>query len=381
MKVIGVVQCKNEWGLIAMSVSYALLNHVDAVWLLDDGSSDESAAGYELLKKTWGDRLTVVYLDSIGFEQEAITNTLIQLARLTEKPDWIYPFDADEFLVLDGGGSLRDLLAAQPDGVDELRYSVSNFVSPRDFDENSIADYRRQKFRSKATRVASIETKVIEITSGAATFFDFGFMKKVVIRARGDNRLDRGSHSSKVFGRAKSSVDIETMRAVHLPMITRQRIDRKAKQGKAHIDVGAPGGRGWQNQFIYRQEQAGKLDHFWEQHSIDPANVPDTVIETDMFVTAIESTIQRLTTAFGTDDLRKAGGTKLPAGRGAQTTFGLDEVVRVGHAFQVHTNAILRRNNQERRATPAHKAKKALKKTQRSLRKFVRRLLGRGGGS
>lgn len=379
MKVIGVVQCKNEWGLIAMSVSYALQNHVDAVWLLDDGSTDESAAGYGVLKRMWGDRFTVIFLDSIGFEQEAITNTLIQLAKRAENPDWIYPFDADEFLVLDGGGSLREVLAAQPDGVDELRYAVSNFVSPRDFNENSIADYRRQRFRSKATRVASIETKVTEITSGSATFFDFGFMKKVIIRARSDIRLDRGSHSSKVFGRDKLSVALDTMRAVHLPMITRQRIERKAKQGKAHMDVGAPGGRGWQNQFIYRQEQAGKLDQFWEQHSIDPESVPDTVVETDIFATAIESTIGALTAMFGTDDLQRPGGKNLTTGRGEQTVFGLNDVVRVSHAFQDHTNAILRRNNRERRATLAHKTKKVWKRTQRSLRKTLQRLLGRGG--
>lgn len=379
MKVLGVVQCKNEWGLIAMSVSHALLHHVDAVWVLDDGSSDQSAAGYELLRKQWGDRFTVIHLDSIGFEQEAITNTLIQLAVLNEKPDWIYPFDADEFLVLDGGGSLRDVLERQPDTVDEIRYAVKNFVSPRDFNENSMADYRRQRFQSKATRVASIQTKVNEIQSGQATFFDFGFMNKVIIRARSENRLDRGSHSSKIFGRSKVSVDGEGIRAVHLPMLTRTRIDRKAKQGKAHIDVGAPGGRGWQNQFIYRQEQAGKLDEFWEQHSVDPTNIPDFVHETDVFSDAIGSTIDLLTTAFGTDDLTRAGGKILPTGRAPQTTVGLDDVVRVSHVFQGHTNALLRKAKAERHATSAYKSEKAWKKFRQSVRRRIRSLLGRRG--
>lgn len=381
MKVIGVVQCKNEWGLIAMSVSYALVNHVDAVWVLDDGSSDQSAAGYALLKKMWGDRFTVIHLDSIGFEQEAITNTLIQLAILNESPDWIYPFDADEFLVLDGGRSLRELLTEQPESVDEIRYGVKNFVSPRDFNENSLADYRRQTFRSKAMRVASIDTKAREIAAGTATFFDFGFMSKTVIRARANNRLDRGSHSSKVFGRDKVSVASESMRAVHLPMLTRQRIDRKAKQGKAHMDVGAPGGRGWQNQFIYKQEKLGLLDQFWEQHSIDPTDVPDSVTETTMFSDAVESTIELLTVAWKSDNLLAPNGKKLPSGRAPQTTVGLDDVVRVGFAFQEHTNALLRRNNHDRRARLGYRFGKAIKNTRKSFRRTVRRLLGRGGGS
>lgn len=381
MKVIGVVQCKNEWGLIAMSVSYALLNHVDAVWVLDDGSSDQSAAGFELLKKQWGDRLTVLQLDSIGFEQEAITNTLIQLAVLSEKPDWIYPFDADEFLVLDGGRSLREFLQEQPTSVDEVRYGVKNFVSPRDFNENSLADYRRQQFRSKAVRVASIETKEREIAAGTATFFDFGFMSKTIIRALPNNRLDRGSHSSKVFGRDKVSVTSESMRAVHLPMLTRQRIDRKAKQGKAHMDVGAPGGRGWQNQFIFKQEKLGLLDQFWEQHSIDPTDVPDSVTVTTRFTDAVEPTIEFLTAAWKTDDLLAPNGKKLPSGRAPQTTVGLDDVVRVGFAFQEHTNALLRRNNHDRRASAGYRLTKMWRTTRKSLRRSVRRLLGRGNAS
>lgn len=381
MKVVGVVQCKNEWGLIAMSVSYALLNHVDAVWVLDDGSSDESAAGYVHLKKLWGDRLTVLHLDSIGFEQEAITNTLIQLAMLTEQPDWIYPFDADEFLVLDEGRSLRELLAEQPEPVDQVRYQVANFVSPRDFNENSIADYRRQTYRSIAARAASIETKTREIAAGTATFFDFGFMSKTVIRARSNIRLDRGSHSSKVFGREQISATSDTMRAVHLPMLTRQRIDRKAKQGKAHIDARAPGGRGWQNQFIYKQEQQGLLDEFWDRHSIDPANVPSTVTDTTMFSDAIESTIVYLTSQFGTDDLHAPRGTKLASGRSAQTSLGLDEVVRVAFAFQEHTNALLRRSNHDRRATPQYRLRRAWREFRKSFVRALRRLVGRGGGS
>lgn len=381
MKVIGVVQCKNEWGLIAVSVSHALLNHVDAVWVMDDASSDESAAGYGHLKKVWGERLTVLNLDSIGFQQEAITNTLIQLAMLTEQPDWIYPFDADEFLVLDEGRSLRELLAEQSDSVDQVRYGVKNFISPRDFDENSIADYRRQIYRSKANRVASIETKAREIAAGTAAFFDFGFMSKTVIRARPNIRLDRGSHSSKVFGREQVSMTSEMMRAVHLPMLTRERIDRKAKQGRAHVDAGAPGGRGWQNQFIYKQEQQGRLDEFWNRHSIDIADVPSTVTETALFTDAIEPTLAFLTAQFGSDNLRTPHSTELSTGRSAQTTIGLDEVVRVAFAFQEHTNALLRFNNKRRRATLGYRVTKAWRRSRKSAVRAVRRMMGRGGGS
>jgi hypothetical protein len=377
VRVIGVVQCKNEWGLIAMSVSHALLNHVDAVWVLDDGSSDQSAAGYELLSKKWGNRLTVIHLDSIGFEQEAITNTLVQLAVLREQPDWVYPFDADEFLILDDGASLRELLLDQPDNVDEVRYTVKNFVSPTDFDENRISDYRRQRFQSKALRVASIQTKEHEIRDGTATFFDFGFMSKVIFRAQSNVRLDRGSHSTKIFGRAKVSVSATTVRAVHLPMLSRARVERKAQQGKAHLDVGAPGGRGWQNQFIYKQQQTGKLDEFWIQHSINPADVPNSVVETSVFSDAIEATIGVVTSLVGSDDLLAPAGGKLPSRRAVQTEVGLADVVRVGLAFQAHTSSLLHKANRERRATMVYKVQRAVKRARKNVRKFLQSLRGR----
>ena len=381
MRVVGVVQCKNEWGLIAMSVSHALLKHVDAVWVLDDGSSDQSAAGYELLAQQWGDRLKVLHLESIGFEQEAITNTLVQLSVLGEQPDWVYPFDADEFLVLDDDASLRDLLRSQPDDVDEVRYNVKNFVSPRDFDENKISDYRRQRFQSKARRVASIQTKEREIREGTATFFDFGFMSKVVFRVRNNVRLDRGSHSTKIFGRAKVSVSAPTMRAVHLPMLSRARVERKAQQGKAHMDVGAPGGRGWQNQFIYKQQQLGKLDEFWVQHSIDPSDVTDAVVETTLFSDSIKETVDVITALVGSEDLLAPAGKKLPSRRAAQTVVGLADVVRVGHAFQVHTTALLHEANRKRRASVGFRFQRAVKRTRKSASKLLLSILRKAKGS
>jgi len=381
VRVVGVVQCKNEWGLIAMSVSHALLQHVDAVWVLDDGSSDQSAAGYELLAQQWGDRLKVLHLESIGFEQEAITNTLVQLSVLGEQPDWVYPFDADEFLVLDDGASLRELLSSQPADVDEVRYSVKNFVSPRDFDENKISDYRRQRFQSIARRVASIQTKEREIREGTATFFDFGFMSKVVFRVRTNVRLDRGSHSTKIFGRAKVSVSAPTMRAVHLPMLSRARVERKAQQGKAHMDVGAPGGRGWQNQFIYKQQQLGKLDEFWIQHSIDPSDVTDAVVETALFSDSIKETVDVVTALVGSDDLLAPAGKKLPSRRAAQTVVGLADVVRVGHAFQAHTTALLHEANRERRASIGFRFQRVVKRTRKSANKFLLSILRKAKGS
>src|SRR5262249_35853313 len=83
-RIIGIVQCKDEWGLIGVAISHALANHVDEVHVIDDGSNDRSAAGFEHLERLWGDRLHIHHLDLPGFYQEAVTNTVISMIAPSE---------------------------------------------------------------------------------------------------------------------------------------------------------------------------------------------------------------------------------------------------------------------------------------------------------
>jgi hypothetical protein len=106
MKIVGIVFAKNEWGLIVVSISHALINHVDEVYVVNHASTDQTFNGLNHLKKLWGERLHIITINNIGFFQEEATNTIIQISKKSN-PDWIYVFDADEFLLADESTSLK----------------------------------------------------------------------------------------------------------------------------------------------------------------------------------------------------------------------------------------------------------------------------------
>jgi hypothetical protein len=58
------------------------------------------------------------------------------------------------------------------------------------------------------------------------------------------------------------------LRAGHLPLLSRNRLGLKSRQGQGYMDAGFPRSHGWQSQMVRRVELAGRLDEFWTAHSI-----------------------------------------------------------------------------------------------------------------
>ena len=70
-KVVGLIQARNEWPLLAISISHALLNHVDVVYLLKHNCTDGSDEGINRLQSLWKGRLRVLEFNDDQFLQEA----------------------------------------------------------------------------------------------------------------------------------------------------------------------------------------------------------------------------------------------------------------------------------------------------------------------
>lgn len=49
MLIHGIVVCRNDWGMLALSISNVLANHADVVHVLNHGSSDYTAHGLKIL--------------------------------------------------------------------------------------------------------------------------------------------------------------------------------------------------------------------------------------------------------------------------------------------------------------------------------------------
>jgi hypothetical protein len=105
------MQVRDEWPLVALSASHALLVHVDELYILDHCSSDGTSYGLQKLQELWPGRLHVLTSEVDDFWQEACTSVLIEVSQASAS-DWLYLLDADEFLHVDDRASdLRRALA------------------------------------------------------------------------------------------------------------------------------------------------------------------------------------------------------------------------------------------------------------------------------
>ena len=344
-KIVGVVLCRNEWGLIAVSISYALLNHVDEVYVLDHSSDDETRNVLCRLKNIWGERLKVFEIRDVAFDQEAMTNTLIHFAKSSD-PDWIYVFDADEFLLVDSGYSLKSVVqGATPDQI-AISYSVDNFISTEDFDEYSLADYRKLRYKSVPARPYSAASASEEIYAGRSTFFDYPFPPKVVFRRSDLIRLQAGSHQVYYFGNSAKVGPDKRVRCAHLTFPTMKRLATKARMGEEFAKKGFPAFHGWQAQLIYKLEKEGRLDWFWGRHSI-PKNAegklqpPAHVIDHD-FVEALDSTLAFLEDVFGSLNIPKFENGPMPDSPAAESMIPMHQVVQLCHTLLNQMDPLIR---------------------------------------
>ena len=280
-RVVGLLAVRDEWPLAAVALVHALLHHVDAVVVLDHASRDATPAGLALLKASaLGERIQLLHLDSEAFRQEAFMNAMVEVSQAWA-PDWIYPFDADEFLLAPGG--LKALLASLPEQLLAVHYPLENWISTPDFDDSDLDGYLNLQIRSLPDLAMPpvMEPSMVQaIAEGQTNYFRRPFGGKVIFRNTTTAWLEAGSHSLRPFLRSQSLLAHRThLRGAHVPLLSRVRLNRKAAIGRRHQQAGAPSSFGWQNQMLAHLEQQGRLDEFWSRHALDPDD--DTAITSD----------------------------------------------------------------------------------------------------
>jgi len=350
-KIAGVVVSRDDWGLLAVSVTHALLNHVDEVFILDHGSTDQTVHGLRHLQRLWPERIRTLRSNSDRFEQESATNVVAQLA-LQRSPDWIYVFDSDEFLITAQGTSLREILRdLKPDQV-ALRYPVNNFISTVDFDEHRLDHYQQVRVRAKPSRHYDEAQAYTALYEGSATFFDFPFVSKLMFRARALSRLTAGAHQLMHFGGHGVEHQDTRVHCAHLTLPSRQKLERKAEQGSAYIRMGMPANFGWQAQLIHRLKSESKLDWFWARHSVPNGSVDASLTvpyETDTsLVESLALTLKLLEQSFKGNDLRRIGDIPLGCDEAPTTDVSLDETIDLCAALQRQTDVLIQHIRQRK---------------------------------
>lgn len=305
-KIIGVIQARDEWPLVTLSISHALMHHVDEVFILNHAGGDASFQKIIKALDLWRGRVHLFNLYDERYWQEASSSVLVELCQ-SVSPDWIYFFDADEFLLTQDCVPLRQILNGVDAKCSVIRYEFQNWISTDDFDPAHLDHYRNLVWRAlpDLSRNLYTQTVVDEIWQGNLNFFDVPSDSKVIFRNDCGFWPCAGAHNVQGNTVVETfQIDSETLRAVHLPFLSRDRLQLKAKQGEALIQSGFEARHGWQNQLIYRFWKEGLLDQFWKSHSIGPRQtscgrkLPSFVID-DGLARAIEPVLSLLEEGFG----------------------------------------------------------------------------------
>lgn len=269
-RVLGVLIARNEWPLLGISITHALVNHVDELIVVDHDSTDETQAGLAALQKRWGNKIQVLHMCEGTFHHEE-TNLILKTMYQDREFDWVYPIDADEFLITPNNVSLKQLLAQVPESNKVVRYELHNFVAPSDFVEDEFQRY--SQLREKAVVIPDFqlthETIFETVLSGDLNFFDVPFDSKVVFRLPQESWAIGGSHFMLGVEReSEFKFPEEEIFVAHLPFLTRERLVRRAERGRTLVTTGYSRDHGWQSQVVDQMAIEGRLDEYWQSNSI-----------------------------------------------------------------------------------------------------------------
>ena len=269
IRVLGFVMAKNEWPLLGLAITHALSCDIDHIVVVNHASSDETYNGLQRLKLKWPTRITIINLKIKSYFQE-VSSAVILSSINAHEYDWVYVFDADEFLLYPHKTSFIQLLESIPKNVDAIKYELDQWVTPHDMNDLEISSYKNIKKRSVPcifiNHPGEILAKLIE--KGHVNYFDVPFPQKIIVRGDYAHLLTAGAHGvSAELKLVEQKMDPSVLRVGHLPLLSKRRLKLKAEHGRLVIEEGYPPNHGWQNQALYQLELAGGLETYWRNHS------------------------------------------------------------------------------------------------------------------
>jgi hypothetical protein len=300
-KVLGLVMARNESSLITLSVSHAINSLCDKVLILLHESSPAFEREVVNLSKIWPDKIISLKLVGGEYQQKKTMQVLNFLASRMEF-EWIYPFDADEFMISVDRDLFKKYLNNVDDSILSLRYELENWVSNEDLKIDSYQSFL--SIRNRAVPMVNLPLDALtmrsEIQKGNLNYFDFEFESKIIFRNRLPYVLSAGSHSlEELPSEYESILPKEMFKVAHTPLLSRERLSLRVEQGRKLIEEGFPIWHGWQSQMVYEIHQEGKLEQFWLNHSVTSAaqktpGTKFTSVTDHAFASAIEPTIKFL---------------------------------------------------------------------------------------
>jgi glycosyl transferase family 2 len=256
IKLTAVMVVRNEADLLDLNLRYHAAQGVSDFRIVDNGSSDATAARLRALAKELKLSWTI---DHSGYHQADIVTELAAEA-FRAGADWILPVDADEFWSA-GASTLAQALATCTAEAIEAR--VVNFIQDRHTTRRGAAALLTMSSRARALHPYDGCRALIEARQLA--FVEMEYPNKWLPRATAGLRIRAGAH-----GAAATSADVAAPARIvclHAPIRSRQVLEARAEHGRRLIEAGYPPEHGWHNQRWQRLQLEQRLDAEWESNS------------------------------------------------------------------------------------------------------------------
>jgi hypothetical protein len=231
MKIHGVVIARNEWPLLSLSISHALFYHVDKVFVIDHSSTNDTKNGLVELQKVWPNRIEVFRYEDTLFDQEALTNILLDISN-KENPDWNFIFDADEFLVSPTRKSIKEHLTSLGDRWNAIAIQLENYIVPLGFIDNRLDDYKLiDHYVTSVNHVVDRDEFHKQVKRNEKLLHEFRVPSKVLVKNNAGDFVDSGQHQLK-YGDGKlwelwdttvAATNIQDWLICHLPYTSLKR--------------------------------------------------------------------------------------------------------------------------------------------------------------
>jgi hypothetical protein len=288
---------RDEWPIAGVAIAHALENYVDTVVVIDHKSTDGASQGLASLEKHYPGRIIRFFLPAEGFFQTA--SQLTAMSQLDQEAfDWVYVFDADEFLIEGEQFSLRQYLADIPKEVGAVSYRISNWVMQKpknnDFEPNDLL-LTRNRVLPKNTVPNGFQEKYDAIFNGKINYLDMPASNKVIVRSKHFTALRPGAHSTIGKVHAINASEHE-FSVAHVPFYSKAKLNNRVAHGKNQRSLHFHRSHSWHNGLLYDLSLAGRLDQFWEtvKTDNDSAAMPVNLIEDPRLALTLEATLKTI---------------------------------------------------------------------------------------
>ena len=257
--IFGVMMVRNERDILPVNLQYHLDSGIDHILVVDNGSTDGTAAILEEFAST--DRVHV--FSRPGPFHQADTTTELAREAFLRGARWVLPIDADEFWHVPGG-RLPDVLDDYPD-TGALEVEVVNFVQRREQDALDVRGLLTMTRRVPAPIGAAGEAADL-VESGRIAFVEIRYPPKHVSRACITLQIGQGNHQvSGTDGPIRKS---DAIVCLHAPLRARDALAiGKVEQGRRIEEVNHYLRQAWHVRRWRRLADEGGIDAEWAANS------------------------------------------------------------------------------------------------------------------